>query len=284
MANEAAYFNGDWLALREPADHAARSLGLADQLAEWMKDRDRLRVVDLGAGAGSNLRWLAPRLNVEQDWLLADHDETLLEFAGQAPVVEGADGRAVRISTRCIDLAGLPRELFDNADLVTASALFDLVSAAWIEILAGRIADCDAAALFALTVDGRRSFIDADGRRIDDERDRCMEEYFNRHQRQGKGMGEALGPVAADVLPAALKHAGLRVWVDRADWRLAAGHEQTFTLGAALLEDWVRAAVEQSPGEAAWIESWHQTRHADLENGRVGVLVGHVDVLVLPPG
>lgn len=282
MANAETHFNGDWLALREPADHAARSARLADQLAEWLQDRAELRVIDLGAGAGSNLRWLAPRLDVEQDWLLIDHDDTLLAIARQAPVVEDAGGRAVRVSTRCVDLAGLPCGLFDNADLVTAAAIFDLVSADWIEALAGRIAACGVAALFALTVDGRRWFVHENGRRLEDERDQRLEELFNRHQRRGKGMGEALGPEAADRLPAILEKAGLRVWIDRADWRLAAGHEQTFALGAALLEDWMRAAVEQSPDDAAWIEAWYRIRRADLESGHIGLVVGHVDVLALP--
>ena len=282
MANEAAHFAGDWLALREPADHAARSARLADQLAEWFQHRDELRVIDLGAGAGSNLRWLAPRLDVEQDWLLVDHDDTLLAIARQAPVVTDAGGRAVRISTRCVDLAGLPRGWFDSAGLVTAAAIFDLVSADWIQDLAGRIAGCGAAALFALTVDGRRWFVDADGRRLDDEHDARLEELFNRHQQRGKGLGEALGPAAADRLPAILAEAGLRVSTDRADWRLAAGHAHTLALGAALLDNWMRAAVEQSPDDAAWIEAWYQTRRADLESGVIGLVVGHVDVLALP--
>ena len=282
MANEAARFDGDWLALREPADHAARSARLADQLAEWLQDSDGLRVIDLGAGAGSNLRWLAPRLAADQDWLLIDHDDTLLAIARQGPVVENAAGLAVRISTHCVDLAGLPRELFDDADLITATAMFDLVSVDWIEGLARRIAGCGVAGLFALTVDGRRWFVDEDGRRLEDKCDARLAELFNRHQRRGKGMGEALGPAAADILPAKLEKAGLRVWTDRADWRLAAGLEPTLTLGTALLEDWLRAAVEQSPADAAWIKAWYRTRRAELESGRIGLVVGHVDVLALP--
>lgn len=282
MAHEVARFAGDWLALREPADHAARVARLADQLGEWLQDRDRLRVIDLGAGTGSNLRWLAPRLDVEQDWLLIDHDDTLLAMARQAPVVADAGGRAVRISTRCVDLGGLPCELFDNAGLVTAAAIFDLVSKDWIEALAGRIAACGAAALFALTVNGRRGFVDEHGRRLEDERDARLEALFNRHQQRGKGIGEALGPEAADVLPALLEKAGLRVWLARADWRLDAGQAHTRALGAALLQDWMQAAVEQSPHDAMWIGAWYRARRADLERGRVGLVVGHVDVLALP--
>ena len=48
----------DWLALREPADAAARSAELVDRLAL----RPPLLIHDLGSGTGSMARWLAPRL------------------------------------------------------------------------------------------------------------------------------------------------------------------------------------------------------------------------------
>ena len=248
MGNDTARFEDDWLGLREPADHAARSSVLAEKLAEWLAGRDELHILDLGAGTGSNLRWLAPRLPGRQDWTLVDHDAGLLERAERTPGVHGADGR-VQIRTRCADLADLAEDAFHGFDLVTASALFDLVSPAWIERLARALAASGACGLFALTVDGRRWFEDADGHLIDDAADRRMSDLFNHHQRREKGLGEALGPQAAAALPAVLEAAGLRVDVERADWRLAAGDPATPRLAAALLEDWARAAAEQAGGE-----------------------------------
>ncbi len=45
-------FSPEWLALREPADHAARSAHLLSQVATRFGDRDAISVVDLGCGAG----------------------------------------------------------------------------------------------------------------------------------------------------------------------------------------------------------------------------------------
>ena len=53
MAEE---FDGDWLDLREPHDAAARDPGLAAMLSAALPARPR--VLDLGAGTGSLLRWL----------------------------------------------------------------------------------------------------------------------------------------------------------------------------------------------------------------------------------
>src|SRR5262245_16328297 len=52
-------FSADWLALREPADKAARSLPLSKRVAERLAGQDPVRVLDLGTGTGANLRFLA---------------------------------------------------------------------------------------------------------------------------------------------------------------------------------------------------------------------------------
>lgn len=282
MSDRAAHFAGEWLALREPADHAARSGGLAEILARGLAGTRKLEVLDLGAGTGSNLRWLAPRLPFDQDWLLLDHDTALLDRAESLSAASDGGGSSIRVRTHRIDLAELSPRLFEDAGLVTASALFDLVSEAWVRELADRVAGSGAAALFALTVDGRRWFTDFRGALIDDEHDRWMCDLFNRHQCRAKGLGAALGPEAARMVPAALDSVGMQVQVDRADWHLAAGLTTTAALGEALLEDWAGAALEQSPEDAQSIEAWLRRRRAGLEAGTVGIGIGHVDVLALP--
>jgi hypothetical protein len=61
-----------WLRLAEPFDHRARSLGLAEDLRAALPNDRPLAMIDLGAGIGSNFRYLAPRLGGEQAWHLFD--------------------------------------------------------------------------------------------------------------------------------------------------------------------------------------------------------------------
>jgi hypothetical protein len=72
-------FAADWLTLREPFDHAARSVALARRLADRLPRRPRL--LDLGAGTGSLFRFLAPIIGRGQDWILIDSDAALLDEA-----------------------------------------------------------------------------------------------------------------------------------------------------------------------------------------------------------
>lgn len=279
-------FAADWLSLREPADHAARSEALFNQLAPFLAEkaaqRPDLRIVDLGAGSGSNLRWLAPRLDHAQIWTLVDRDAGLLARA-QAAAAQTPTAQPTRVQTVVADLSNLALPWIAEADLVTAAAFFDLVSMDWIEQLSRACAEAGAAGLFVLSVDGRRGLMDTDGSMIADEVDLFMENLFNKHQCRDKGLGAALGPGAAPFLAGCLAAHGFEVFTQPSDWHLPAGQDLTKALGRELLQGWRDAAVEQAPEAAGRIEAWHQQRQTALAAGRLGLYVGHLDILGLPP-
>jgi trans-aconitate methyltransferase len=189
----------DWLSLREAADAAARSMALTRAIADVLARRTPLRVLDLGTGTGSNIRYLAPRLPVPQEWLAVDRDAALLSRI-MPPVPR------CRIDTRQANLGTLDGDLFADRDLVTASALLDLVSAAWLDSLARHCRDVKAAALFALTYNGNS--------RCDppEPEDAMVRDLMNRHQRQNdKGFGRAAGPEAPEAAASAFTSVGYTV-------------------------------------------------------------------------
>src|SRR3954463_15666172 len=122
-------FSADWLALREPADVAARSSSLPRAVASGQAHPLPMRVLDLGAGTGANLRFMAGPLPQPQHWLLVDHDARLLD---QVPSRMPPDRRALcQVTMMRADLAdieSIESAIFEKRSLVTASALLDLVS------------------------------------------------------------------------------------------------------------------------------------------------------------
>jgi len=200
-------FDPEWLALREPYDHAARDPELPARFAASLGDAPT--IVDLGCGTGSNLRYLAPRLGREQSWICVDHDQLLLRAAidrirawatapgwSLAPAPGGigvaAPDFSIRVRLCAHDLArGPPPDLPAGAS-VSASALLDLASAAWLDAFAGRCRQRPL--LLALSFDGRLEFSPAD------EDDEEVRRRFLRHQRTDKGFGPALGPDAVAFL------------------------------------------------------------------------------------
>jgi len=286
-------FAADWLALREPADARARNPLIGEALAGWLGARPRLRVLDLGAGTGANLRYLAPHLECDQDWLLCDHDPKLLEKLAPA-LLAWADkaghaarrqrdgllieGRGFRCRVRWVQAEltdGVASAWLGDADLVTASALLDLVSSTWLDALIRGCRRPRVALLFSLSYDGRISWqpaVAGDGQ---------VTAGLNRHQRQDKGFGPALGPIAAQYAADALCDNDFALVRARSDWRLGPSEG---ALQARLAADWAQVLAELEPAAADWLGSWLQSRSVWRAAGRSRLRVGHHDLFAVPRG
>ena len=266
-------FAADWLALREPADHAARPDQLARRLAEELPATRPLRIADLGAGAGSNLRYLAPRLPHPQQWWLIDHDHGLLTRAGATePGSAIACGAAsVTATPHSADLADFPACLPAAVDLITASALLDLVTNDWIERLADYCTAQGLPALLALSFDGCMTLSPA----LPD--DTLIKAAVLDHQRGEKDMGRALGPEAAAAADTAFSRRGATVIRRRSDWHLTPAQAP---LQRLLLRGWHEAATARVPGERERLDAWLGARLNEVDHSHVRV--GHEDVLALP--
>lgn len=261
-------FSADWLALREPADHAARAADLTATIAAAVARRPAVRAVDLAAGTGSNVRYLMPRVPHIQHWTLVDHDAALLAQAWRLLTPIGhAAGRSFDV--RQGDLTALDTLSLDGCALVTAAALLDLVSEDWLRALARRGGEAGVDVLFALTYDGR---IACDPPDAGDERVRVL---VNQHQRGEKGFGPALGPDAARVAEACFRAEGYTVLVAPSDWVLTPDLRE---LQRQLVDGWASAARALAPAEATAIDAWRGRRTAHIDGGRSTVRVGHQDL------
>jgi hypothetical protein len=267
MSATAVRVSPEWLALREPADAAARSDELAARLARHLPEAGRLVIHDLGGGNGAMGRWLAPRLPGPQHWVVHDRDADLLEVAVADPPGPAADGAAVTVEVRRSDITRLtPRDLA-GASLVVASALLDLLTA---DELARLLGACTGRPmLLALTVVGRVTLTPADPL------DARFTAAFNDHQRRSR----LLGPDAVAVAVAALRGTGAEVLVRPSPWRLDAAHAD---LTAEWLGGWVAAACEQEPALAAEAGAYRDRRLVQVAAGELAVTVDHADLLVLP--
>jgi hypothetical protein len=266
-------FSASWLALREPADRTARNAGLLDQLAGALAGRESLAIIDLGTGSGANVRALAPLLPGPQNWLLVDNDPLLLASAqGSAGMLRDRDGRPLAVRTVLHDLAQPGwQDALAAADLVTMSALLDLVSTDFIVRLAR--AAKGAAIHAALTVDGRMACLP------DDPLDEAVFAAFRHHMQGDKGFGPSLGTNAAEAAVRHFEAGGYEVTLAPADWRV--GDDQP-ELRAALLESWVEAVRETRLIDEADLLRWARRREVEAAGDSLEVRVGHVDLLALP--
>ncbi|BBC31590.1 uncharacterized protein SGFS_028840 [Streptomyces graminofaciens] len=262
-----------WLELREPVDADARAVELLDplriRLANLPGRHHGVVVHDLGCGTGSMGRWLAPRLDGAQQWVLHDHDPALLRLATARAPRAGADGSPVTVTTRRGDIGRLTAADLADASLVTASALLDVLTREEIETLAAACATAGVPALLTLSVVGRVDLIPAHP--LDAE----MAEAFNAHQRAA----ELLGPDAITVACEAFAQHGATVRVHPSPWHL---DERHIALTEEWLRGWVAAACEQRPDLARHAEAYLRDRLEACAAGELRVTVHHSDLLALP--
>lgn len=259
-------FAAEWLALREPFDLQARHRGALRQAVAALAGRHAVTIVDLACGTGATLRALAPHLPMHQSWRLFDNDLSLL---AKVPP-------AANVQVRALDLVcDLEAALDGPVDLVTTSALLDLVSVSWLERLVMEVAARKLPLYAALTYDGRVDFTPQDPR------DAVVIAAVNRHQRGDKGFGPALGPSAARTAVECLQRVGYLVERGPADWLVS---EADLVMQEAMLSGWAVAASETGEISHEAAAEWLVSRRSALAAKRSRIRVGHQDVFARPPG
>ena len=196
------------------------------------------------------------------------------QVTGGRLAISGGDLDCI-VETRQMDLGPLADpSIFDGRNLVTASALLDLVSASWLATMAGHCRTQRAAALFTITYNGRSTC------RPEEPEDALVLDLFNRHQRTDKGLGgPAEGPGATEAARQAFEVAGFTVRVAPSDWTIG---PEAREMQRYLIDGWASAASEVSMDHAPAIADWRRRRLAHVAAGASTLTVGHFDLLATP--
>lgn len=265
-------FSIDWLDLREAVDHSARDVALLARAQKWLHQQAgaiQPTVVDLGAGTGSTLRAFAASGGSDSiNWRLVDQDAGLL--------VEAANrhGRAQAVEILQLDLANTAALPLTGAQLITASALLDLVSAEFVDALLMALQQHQGIGLYsALNYDGTTLWTPAHP--LDEQ----VLSAFNADQQRDKGFGRALGPEAGPYTGQQLQRAGFEVRTASSPWQLDGRNRE---LVAALI-DGIAGAVASDPAiDPGALRAWCRFRQDHVASG--SCIVGHMDLLALPVG
>jgi hypothetical protein len=269
-------FDPGWLRLRSAFDDSARADRLTGLFAGSLPENPRL--LDLAAGTGANLRYLAPRLGrAGQRWMLADHDRVLLEAADGEVARWRQHASTLPFEWECRqvdlvhDLDRLDPAAFDG---IVSTALFDLVSGDWAERFVQWLAQAPRPVLFTLSVDGRLAWAP------EDPADGEVRGWIEAHQATDKGFGPGLGRHAPPLLAELLARHGFDVFTAESDWNI--GPADTAMHGA-LLEGYRNAALEIAPPDRTdAIEGWAQRRLEEAAKGQLTAIIGHVDIFARP--
>jgi hypothetical protein len=160
-------------------------------------------------------------------------------------------------------------------DLVTTSALLDLVSLDWLERLTMEAAARSLPVYAALTYGGRTVIEPADSF------DQQILTQVDEHQRTDKGFGPALGPTAATRIAELFERTGYRVLQGPCDWDIGSSDR---AIQEVIFAGWAEVASQSRELPPDLVRRWLARRHACLDEGRSSLHVGHVDIFARPIG
>jgi len=281
-----------WLDLRASWDAASRHPGVESRARRYFGAAGPRSVLDLGAGTGANTRYLVHRFPSVREWVLVDRDPVLLGCCPAAfvrwaarkgwfcrPNGSGLDLETPRggahLRLRCADLPGnCAAEPWPQADLVTANALFDLVSAEQFEALAAWLARRRLPLL--ATINYRSTAFLPAG-----EDDHRLLALYDRHMVRPRSFGRAMGPDCTARMISTLQRYGYSVCFGPSDWNLGPPDGEMI----AWLLDCMRSAVGElldGTGGRENLEAWIREKAARAGVGRLRLRVRHTDLFAWP--
>ena len=243
-----------WLRLAEPSDHAARSEGLVADLRKALPVERPIGLVDLGAGIGSNMRYLAPRLGGEQEWHLFDRRQKVLDelpdelgrWAAEHALPAHRSGDVLYVGPWQVHWSALGETLPDvGAHAIVANGFLASLDQAAIQDLADWLVERGLPFLASANLDQRMRIVPAHA--LDD------------------AVLLLAQPDPVEMLAGLLD--GFDVRVESTDWRI--GPERA---------ELQRALVARVGGDAAWAAD----RIEQIERGRLEIVLGHQELLARP--
>ena len=160
-------------------------------------------------------------------------------------------------------------------DLVTTSALLDLVSDEWLERFAVEAAARRLPVYAALSYNGKVELQPSDAADVK------VIAAVNAHQRTNKGFGPALGPNAAAAAVERFEGVGYTVIQGKSNWEFGSQDRQ---IQLEILSGWAAAAREMDTVPLSQVIDWLGRRRDLVMASRSLIRVGHVDFMARPKG
>ena len=267
-------FSVEWLNQREGADHRARDSILLANSISWLKDLqvDEPIIIDLGSGTGSTIRAMLPiiqQMFLPVKWRLVDDDPLVLSEAMRRHAGE------LTIEDCIADFSNIHKLPLEEVNLITTSALLDLVSADFITELTKQIKTMNkhrpVGLYSALNYDGSIKWLP------DHPLDRAILDCFNQDQRRDKGFGPALGPAAGKFLQDQFTARDFQIFSAKSTWALGSPDTELIN---SLIRGITDVALQSDNLANSEVKDWGEFRIKNVASGTCHV--SHVDLLATP--
>ena len=287
---QANKFTTTWINLRESYDMLSRS----DLLQNLYKNNkmNLKKVIDLGGGNGSFLRWCHYKNIVYDDFLIIDNDETLLKSfyprtKSYLSMISLSLIKDNMMSYRIQNLKNnkdgfitLKKQDFyksidtiNDYNLVSFSAVSDLLSKKFIKCLFDKV-DKGTNLYFSICFDGRVKW------KNKNKHDKYIVSMFNQHQKQEKTTGVALGLDSINFIKNLSKKNDYKIYIADSSWSVDSHDNDSRVFQKAYLNTIYKPLKKFELTDRDILEDWLRSKKNDIESKNSNLVVGHKDILI----
>jgi len=284
-------FSLSWIKAREKYDLKYRSNLLKEQ---YKKDKSFFnRIIDLGSGNGSFLRYCHSKKMIFKEMLLVDYDSKLLRdfYASTYSYLNGTSYNILKesptkyklkkidvIKTKNIQLMNTDilksLNIINNYNLISLSAMSDILPTLFIKKLLN-IVEKNKIIYFSICFDGSIKWASSH------KYDKYILTMFNKHQEMNKISGYALGLKSIKLIKeySAKKKYGFQV--EDSSWELKSYDEDSKNFQKMYLDTIYKPLKKDDITDKDMLSEWRNVKLKDIISGKSKIIVGHKDILIL---
>ncbi|XOV92531.1 MAG: class I SAM-dependent methyltransferase [Bacteroidota bacterium] len=267
-----------WLLSRYKADARARNQDVLREFLDRLPSKEKLDIIDLGAGMGSNFRYLHQQIDQDQHWTLIDNNQELLDalpgFLSKVLGQKIESGKPFHLDNKEITLDIQSMDLLDtssgkiSADVIVSNAVFDLFSKEQFDQLVQRLDT----PLVYFTIHYKGTTFSPSSA-ADEKYLKLYDQHMQREQEFGKGMG----PRCADLMADILKKCDFETFIGRSDWLLDSKDRQVQLYLIQFMEEAIAEMLQED--EIADFKRWVSGVKDRINQRELMMRVEHDDML-----
>jgi len=287
---QANKFTATWINLRESYDMLSRS----DLLQNLYKNNkmNLKKVIDLGGGNGSFLRWCHYKNIIYDDFLIVDNDEALLKsfYPRTKSYLSMMSLSLIKDNMMSYRIQNLKNnkdgfitlkkqdfyksiDIINDYNLVSFSAVSDLLSKKFIKCLFDKV-NKGTNLYFSICFDGRVKW------KNKNKHDKYIVSMFNQHQKQEKTTGVALGLNSINFIKNLSKKNDYKIYIADSSWSVDSQDNDSRIFQKAYLNTIYKPLKKFELTDKDILENWLKSKQNDIENKNSNLVVGHKDILI----
>ena len=287
---QANKFTTTWINLRESYDMLSRS----DLLQNLYKNNkmNLKKVIDLGGGNGSFLRWCHYKNIIYDDFLIIDNDEALLKsfYSRTKSYLSMMSLSLIKDNMMSYRIQNLKNnkdgfitlkkqdfyksiDIINDYNLVSFSAVSDLLSKKFIKCLFDKV-NKGTNLYFSICFDGRVKW------KNKNKHDKYIVSMFNQHQKQEKTTGVALGLDSIKFIKNLSTKNDYKIYIADSSWSVDSLDNDSRIFQKAYLNTIYKPLKKFELTDRDILEDWIRSKKNDIESKNSNLVVGHKDILI----